>query len=278
MKKFILFLCIMLMSMTSAFAYKTADENIPIDILVNGSFIKAQEPAFIEYDTVYVPIRFVSDALGAEKVIWDEALSQATVQNGTDTIVLYEGRNDAYVNGKKVILSASAKILDSRLFVPARFIAESFGATVKWDSEYYNVVINKNGINVDSSNIDKRYTNDEVLWLARIISAESASEPANGKIGVGNVVLNRVRSKNFPNTIYNVIFDKKDGVQFEPVINGTIYNTPTSESVISAKRTLRGENTVGECLYFFNPKIATSSWIEKNRTFYKTINNHDFYL
>ena len=67
-------------------------------------------------------------------------------------------------------------------------------------------------------------------------------------------------------------------MQFEPVINGSIYNTPSNESVISAKRALRGENTVGKSLYFFNPKTAASNWIEKNRQYYITINNHDFYL
>ena len=99
-----------------------------------------------------------------------------------------------------------------------------------------------------------------------------------GKIGVGNVVLNRVRHKDFPNTIYTVIFDKKYGVQYEPVINNTIYDTPEPESIKAAKFSLNGFNTVGNCLYFFNPVTATNSWIKENRIFYKTIGNHDFYI
>ena len=164
------------------------------------------------------------------------------------------------------------------MYVPVRFVSETFGAKVGWDATYYTVQIEKKGITVNGSLIDRRYTIDEIFWLGRIIEAESAGEPVRGKVGVGNVVLNRVKSPEFPNTIYEVIFDRKYGVQFEPILNGTIYNTPSNESIISAKRALRGENMVGESLYFLNPRIAQSNWITNNRTYYTTIKNHDFYL
>ena len=77
---------------------------------------------------------------------------------------------------------------------------------------------------------------------------------------------------------YPLIFDKKYSVQFEPVLNGSIYNTPCEESVTAAKLSMTNPSSIGTCLYFFNPSIASSSWIEKNRVFYKKIGNHDFYL
>ena len=61
-----------------------------------------------------------------------------------------------------------------------------------------------------------------------------------GQIAVGNVVLNRMRHKSYPNTIYGVIFDRKHGTQFSPVSYGTIYNPPASSSVIAAKMCLEG--------------------------------------
>lgn len=76
------------------------------------------------------------------------------------------------------------------------------------------------------------YNADDLYWLARIISAESRGESLDGKIAVGNVVLNRVASSDFPDTIYGVIFDDRWGGQFEPVRNGTIYQTPTEDSVL----------------------------------------------
>jgi N-acetylmuramoyl-L-alanine amidase len=98
-----------------------------------------------------------------------------------------------------------------------------------------------------------------------------------GKIAVGNVVLNRVRSSAYPNTIYGVIFDKRYGIQFSPVANGTIYNTPTAESIIAAKICLEGYTLSNEILYFLNPSIVGSSWITKTRPYAFKVGNHAFY-
>lgn len=278
MKKLITMLFVLLCFSTAANAAATPDRNIPIDISVNGSFIKTDAPAFIDYDTTFVPIRFVSDALGAHSVTWDQSRATATIKQGNTTIQITENKKEAYVNGRKVTLNKSARIYSGRLYVPVRFVAESFGAKVSWDDTYYIVQINKSGVSVNSSLIDWRYTKDEIFWLGRIIEAESSGEPPNGKVAVGNVILNRVKSNEFPNTIYTVIFDRTHGVQFEPIMNGSIYNTPSSESMISAKRALRGENIAGNSLYFLNPRTAANSWIANNRPYYMTIHNHDFYL
>ena len=98
-----------------------------------------------------------------------------------------------------------------------------------------------------------------------------------GKIAVGNVVLNRMRSGQFPNTIYGVIFDKKYGVQFAPTANGAIYKTPNADSIIAAKMCLEGYSLSSDILYFFNPKYASGSWITQNREYAFTIGNHVFY-
>ncbi len=278
MKKLISMLFVLLCFTTAVSAAATPDKNIPIDISVNGSFIKTDAPAFIDYDTTFVPIRFVSDALGAHSVTWDQSRATATIKQGSTTIQITENKKEAYVNGRKVILNKSARIHSGRLYVPVRFVAESFGARVGWDNTYYIVQINKSGVSVNSSLIDWRYTKDEIFWLGRIIEAESSGEPASGKVAVGNVILNRVKSNEFPNTIYTVIFDRTHGVQFEPIMNGSIYNTPSAESMISAKRALRGENIAGNSLYFLNPRTAANSWIANNRPYYMTIHNHDFYL
>ena len=91
-----------------------------------------------------------------------------------------------------------------------------------------------------------------MYWLSRIICAEAGGESLAGQVAVGNVVLNRVDSDEFPNTIHEVIFDRKHAVQFEPVSNGTVYNEPTETSVQAAKLALQGVNTAGKSLYFFN--------------------------
>ncbi|WP_207706843.1 cell wall hydrolase [Alkaliphilus pronyensis] len=118
----------------------------------------------------------------------------------------------------------------------------------------------------------------DVYWLARIIHAEAAGESYIGKVAVGNVVLNRVNSKAFPNTIYNVIFEYYKNIpQFSPVADGSIYNTPCSECVAAAKESLNYSRPVGNSTYFFNPSKASGSWIVRNKSYVTTIGGHAFY-
>ncbi len=124
---------------------------------------------------------------------------------------------------------------------------------------------------------DAAYDYEDLYWLSRIISAEAKGESFTGQIGVGTVVLNRVKSGQFPNTVKGVVFDKKYGTQFTPVANGSIYSTPTESAVVAAKMCLDGYTLSGSVLYFLNPRISTSSWIQNNRKYAFRVGNHDFY-
>ncbi len=124
----------------------------------------------------------------------------------------------------------------------------------------------------------KDYNSNDVYWLSRIIEAEARGESYKGKVAVGNVILNRVKSKDFPNTIYNVIFEYFGNIpQFSPVQEGTIYNTPSKESINAAKDAINGYKPVGDATYFFNPNKAAGSWIVKNKSYVSTIGGHAFY-
>ena len=94
---------------------------------------------------------------------------------------------------------------------------------------------------------------------------------------MGTVVLNRVASREFPDTIYDVIFDRKWGIQFEPVANGTVYHEPTLESVLAAKLVLDGARAAGDSLYFIAPELTTNHWTMENQDFVVTIGCHWFY-
>lgn len=124
---------------------------------------------------------------------------------------------------------------------------------------------------------DSAYNYEDLYWLSRIISAEAKGESFTGQIGVGTVVLNRVRSSQFPNTIKGVVFDKKYGTQFTPVANGSIYQAPTQSAVVAAKMCLDGYVLSDSVLYFLNPAISTSSWIQNNRKYAFRVGNHEFY-
>jgi len=159
------------------------------------------------------------------------------------------------------------------LFVPFHVLAAALGGTVtETETGVFSVSA---GGEIPSG--ESYYNADDVFWLSRIINAESGGEFLRGKIAVGNVVLNRVRSEEFPDTVYEVIFDIRFGVQFSPVASGSVYRTPSAESVIAAKLCLSGALIDGEMLYFYNPRKSDSTWMVENCTFVGSIGNHDFF-
>lgn len=114
---------------------------------------------------------------------------------------------------------------------------------------------------------------DELLLLARIIYAEARGEPFEGQVAVGAVVMNRVRDPRFPNTIAEVIYQSG---QFIPVSDGTINLTPNQVAIRAAKNALSGMDPSGGAVFFYNPKIATTTWWFENRSVTKVIGNHVF--
>ena len=265
-------------ALLTAAAVSSVQAATPVDIMVNGNYVKTDTEPVMENGTVLAPIRAVANALGCESVKWNDAAKTAELVYGSKNIKISIGKSTAQVNDENKKLASPARLINNRTFVPVRFIAENFGADVFWNSRTHTVNITKDSHSVSSEYIDTSYTEHDLDWLAKIVHAEAQGEIADGKIGVANVVLNRVESKEFPNTIYDVIFDRKYGVQFTPIANGAIHNEPARESYSAAKKALKGANTVGESLYFCNPLISSNLWIMNNRPYYTSIGRHDFYL
>ncbi|MGE6227620.1 cell wall hydrolase [Paenibacillus chitinolyticus] len=117
------------------------------------------------------------------------------------------------------------------------------------------------------------YSDEDIYWLARIVSAEAKGESEIGQIAVANVVLNRVKSEKFPDTIKKVIFAKG---QFSPVNNKSIFKEPTTKATESARKALQGKKVINEDVYyFFEARTATSKW-SKTRKVAAVIGNHTF--
>ncbi|WP_415817832.1 cell wall hydrolase [Mesobacillus thioparans] len=112
--------------------------------------------------------------------------------------------------------------------------------------------------------------------LARLVHAEAKGEPYAGKVAVATVVLNRVASSEFPNTIKGVIYQKSNGYYaFTPVKNGAINKAADAESKKAVKEALAFRGQGNGSLFFFNPKTAISKWVF-SREVTVTIGNHRF--
>ena len=254
-----------------------ANAQTPVDLKVNESIVKMDSEPFIENGYTLVPLRRTAEALGL-KVEWNKNSRSAVVSDTKNTAQIFTGTNTAIVNSTKKAMPQKSLLINGKAYMGVRFLADCFGIEVGWNAKTHTVELKKAGHTVDTKHIEDAYTPEDLEWLAKIVHAEAQGEIHDGKVAVANVIMNRIESSDFPNTVYDVVFDKKYGVQFTPTAIGTIHNNPSSESYHAAKQALFGKNTAGESLYFCNPKISTNFWIINNRTFHKNIGNHDFYL
>jgi N-acetylmuramoyl-L-alanine amidase len=145
----------------------------------------------------------------------------------------------------------------------------------------------KNGLTVDgvagpktlaamgitsSSSGGSSSNNSDLNLLAHLIYAEARGEPYAGQVGVGAVVLNRVKSSKFPNSVAGVIYQPG---AFDVVSDGQINYSPNTTAVNAARDALNGWDPTYGSIYYFNPNTATSSWIW-SRPYVVTIGNHRF--
>ena len=129
------------------------------------------------------------------------------------------------------------------------------------------------GLNLPSSTGGSAASSNGNLYLlARLVHGEARGEPYKGKVAVAAVVLNRVRSASFPNTIAGVIYQSG---AFDAVSDGQINLAPDDESIRAARDAMNGWDPSNGCLYYYNASTATSKWIF-SRTTVVTIGNHVF--
>ncbi len=226
--------------------------------------------------TTYVPMFKFCDWLGVFSYSYDKSHGVAKVSGTGLEISATEGSLYIVANGRYFYTVDEILEINGVIYVPIRTLTKALNSKIEWsntDNEYKVYSGDTSRLKTAS----QVYRDDEIYWLARIINAEAGAEPMQGKLAVGNVILNRVRSPQFPNTIYSVIFDRKFGVQFSPTANGSIYKTPSAESIIAAKMCIEGYSLSTDVLYFFNPKTSPTNWISQNRQFAFKVGNHAFY-
>lgn len=223
----------------------------------------------------YVALRSFINETTDMTVTYKSAAKTLNIRGtGLDMDVI-DGSNVIYANGRYLFsMTPSVIMTNGRMYAPLNNVAKALGFNYSFSSSAGAVLSGKVKPITHASSY---YAEDAVYWLSRIISAESRGESLLGQIAVGSVVMNRVKSSLYPNTIWGVIFDRKYGVQFSPIIDGSIYSSPTASAVAAAKICLEGFNVNSSALFFLYPRHSTSSWIPNNRTYLFSIGKHDFY-
>jgi len=259
----------------AADADDSVEPDMPMAIPIFADGILVGEGIGIDGST-YVSLRsFCEILLDDIEVTWDQDIETACITSGDLRITTTVGQQYFTVNERYFYVPDGVFNVDGAVMLPVRELAKVFSINVKWHDDW-SVSFGTGKVRLMETGGDY-YAEDDVYWLSRIINSESGNQPLEGKIGTGNVVMNRVADPTCPDTIYDVIFDKQHGVQFSPVEIGTIYAEPNEESVIAAKLCLEGYSTVGESLFFVNPEIGITEWMSQTRTFITSIGDHDFY-
>ena len=283
-----LLLCVCVLSF-SAIASLPASAATSVRVTVSGKEVVKNKARIID-STTYVPFRaFADDVTENGTVTWRASTRTATLKTGSTTVTATVGRRGLTKNGVAISSTMPNRLVGGTLYVPVRPIATALGYSVSWNNKTYTAVLTKKSASGGSSSSGSSssgttsggststYSESDLYWLSRIIEAEAGGEPYRGKLAVGTVVMNRVKSKSYPNTIYGVIFDKRYGVQFTPAYNGRIYKKPSAASVAAAKEILNGYRVSGNLLYFMNPSLASSAWFDRNLRYVCTIGSHRFY-
>lgn len=123
-----------------------------------------------------------------------------------------------------------------------------------------------------SVNVPEGYSQNDIQLLANAVYGEARGEPYVGQVAVAAVILNRIESATFPNTVAGVIFEPR---AFTAVADGQIYLTPNDTAKEAVLDAINGWDPSSSALYYFNPDTATSSWIW-TRPQIKKIGKHIF--
>ena len=248
-------------------------EEVDPTLTVDGQPVSTDVAKTYRGDTTYVALVPMSKCLDSTvQSKWDAGTRTATVHN--DKLVLTAKAGDLYltVNGRYFYTPEGIQIENGKIMVPLSALVKAFDGSLTWNGTTGMTAVTRGSGAAKSG--DQYYNADDLFWLSRVIYTESGNQPLEGKMAVGNVVMNRVKHPSFPGTIEGVLAQKN---QFTTYWSGHIArSTPNAESVIAAKLVLDGGvvEEVKNALYFDS---AANSWASRNRTCVAVIGGHRFY-
>ncbi len=264
---FILTALTILISFQFSFAH-----TFPPLIKINGTHVKVED-IILKDGVYYAPARQLAEAL---RVIteWEECTQSAHFIKFGNRLIVGDNRIKMYRDDvyQGVDLTVQHFVVNGHIYLPIDYFVNYFGSTVYYDESLQTFKISEPMLNIseEACLIDKADA-AEVMWLARIINLEARGNSLYKRVAIGNVVMNRVKSSNFPNTVYDVI--KAKG-QFPPAYYDNFDTMmPSEASWAAAVHAFNGENVVEDCLYF---NLKPFSW-KPQSDYYGEIEGDYFY-
>ena len=257
-----LFACLLFSSL--AFA----DEVI---LSINGQYVENEDRIIEESGILYAQVIEFARNTGIE-VRWLENAKLAVLLIGEDYVSFGIDSNQLIINNVRYEMENASIVRNGRMYAPIDVLFEKLSIGYTWESQLGHVSLSSEAFAVSPDIVRKvyAYTEEDLLWLARIIEVEARGKSIEGRTAVGNVVMNRVASPRFPNTIYEVIYQRG---QFPPAYRSSFATSgPTEDSFVAAKRALLGVQVAKDCLFFNYIPFST-----KTDDFYRLIEGNYFY-
>ncbi|RHR08905.1 copper amine oxidase [Pseudoflavonifractor sp. AF19-9AC] len=242
-------------------------------LLVDGIAAPAEVEMTQKDGVTYVALANMALCLDETAAVnWNAESQVLTVTTSKLSLTAKVGQLYLEANGRYLYLPEGVQMVNGKVVVPLWAVTEAFGAKPGWESSTGIVTVTRGSGAIQSG--DSYYDQNDLFWLARIIYAESGNQPLEGQMAVGIVVMNRVESPIYPNTVEGVLAQKN---QFSTYQSGRLANrTPNASSVIAAKLVLDGGvvSEVKDALYFDS---SSNSWASRNKECVAVIGNHKFY-
>ena len=249
------------------------DPEVDRILLVDGEPVRKTVGRMTVGGETYVSLKAMAQHLDPSvAVVWDAEKRTVTLTSQSLTLTATVGKLYIQANDRYLYMPEGVQLMDGVMMVGLDALAEAFDATTGWDAENGTFTVTRGSGAIVPG--DQFYNENDLFWLSRVIFAESGNQVLEGKMAVGNVVMNRVNHSIWPDTIRGVISQKN---QFSTWRGGALANRkPNAESVIAAKLVLDG-GVVEEIkdAYFFD--AFCNSWALRNKTVLAVIGGHRFY-
>lgn len=245
-------------------------QKVETSLIINGEYILLENPVITEAENQYIQTKDLASIMNFE-VEWLAEIKQIKLFNEINQYLFEVDNRVCITSGASIEMDLAPWIEDDISYLPLKFISEEMGFEFNYNEDTYTVELTRKDFSLEDKYIDKaHYTDEELELLARIIQVESGSRSLEVKLAVANVVLNRVKSPRFPDTLSEVIYQSG---QFPPTRKSNFKTLKiNTNSYIAAKKALEGVNNIDECL-FFNSRPFSG----KSNDFYKKIEGEYFY-
>lgn len=232
---------------------------------------KLKNAAVLLTGTIMSLVLYTSTTFAADyKVVTNDSLYKiSTLFNTSMSTLKSENNLASTVIRPGQIIDVPAQTYTVRSGDSLSLIAKKYGITLtalrtanhKWDNSITpGQRLLLPGIKPVTSTVIS-YSQQDVDLLARLITAEAGGESYNAMVGVGGVIVNRVQSTAWPNSIHSVIYQISGGYyQFSPVKNGSINNAPSSSAIKAAWAVLYGSDPSKGAMFYFDDS-STNKWL-----------------